>query len=92
MVINVTTNMVLSPMSAMSSTATAKGTKVTKATSLVMSIAEKNVSATSVTTSPRRLPTCSRRREPMMRNTPMRWKPQTTIMRQISCEMVLAWM
>ena len=26
------------------------------------------------------------------RNTPMRWKPHTTSIRQISCEMVLAWM
>ena len=41
MVINVTTRTVLSPISAMSSTATAKGTNVTNATSLVISIAEK---------------------------------------------------
>ena len=74
----------------MMSTATANGTNVTNATSLVMNIAEKNVKATSVMTSPRMVLTFSSNREPMMRNTPIRWNPHTTIIRQMSWLMVLA--
>ena len=90
MVISVTTRMVLSSCPAMMSTATANGTNVTSATSLVMNIAEKNVKATSVMTSPRMVLTFSSNREPMMRNTPIRWNPHTTIIRQMSWLMVLA--
>lgn len=72
MVISVATSMVLSSWPAMISTAIANGTNVTRATSLVMSIAEKNVNATKVSTSPRMVEVRCSRREPMMRKMPMR--------------------
>ena len=46
--------------------------RLNRATSLVMSIAEKNVNATKVSTSPRMVEVRCSRREPMMRKMPMR--------------------
>ena len=46
-----------------------------------MNMAEMNVSAMNVSTTPRAVCTRWSRLDPMMRNTPMRWNPTTTSMR-----------
>ena len=88
-VISVPTSTACSSICAMTSTEIANGMNVTSATSLVMSIAEKNVSEMSVSTRPRAVLTWCSRREPMMRNTPMRCNPHTTSIRHTSWLIVL---
>ena len=88
-VISAHTMIALSSICAITSTASANGTKVSNATSFVMNMAEMNVSAMNVSTTPRAVCTRWSRLDPMMRNTPMRWNPTTTSMRHTSCEIVL---
>lgn len=88
-VISAHTMIALSSMRAIVSTARPKGTKVSNATSFVMNIDEMNVSDNNVSTRPRAV--CTRRSSdaPMILNTPMRWNPATTSIRQMSCAIVL---
>ena len=88
-VISVATSTADASIPAIVSTEIANGMKVTSATSLVMSIEEKYVSDTSTSTTPRWVRTMRSRREPTMRNTPMRWNPHTTSIRHTSWAIVL---
>lgn len=83
-VIKVTTRIACFSAFAIIKTEIAKGTKVTSATSLVISIAEKNVRDIRTRTNPRSVLTLLRRFAPMLLKTPIRWNPQTTIIKQTS--------
>ena len=80
-----TTTRLRSPgRSARVNTAAVKGTKVMRATSLVMSMEEKKLSSTSASPRRRTLRALPQRRSAMRENSPARVSPATTVMRQYS--------